>query len=183
MMIRGRKLGTCGLVLSLALLFAAMPADAAASGIGTADESGPEQSLNRDYEVQEATPANASAGASYVRTLLDALPTRDEVSRMSRAEQAEVRRQMETARAAYEALSPEEKELVSDAGEILAPLYTHFFLPLELDGEILVEVEETFFTVKDLLDPEEMEDLAEDAGDFMGISLMSREGTITGYPG
>ncbi len=172
-MTRGGKRWIYGLVLSLVLLLAAAPADSAASGTGTAAASASEPSPVRDYDMQEATPANAAAGASYVRMLLDALPTADEAGRMDEAEQAEVRRKMEAARAAYEALSPEEKELVPDAGEILAPLYMEFFLPLELDGERLVEVEDAFFTLEDLLDPEEMEEPAEDAGDLWGISPMS----------
>lgn len=178
MMKCGRKLCAFGLALSLALC-TAVPVGAAGPVTGGGDVmetvSAPEETLptasESDADQEELTSGiEGSEAAEEVRALLDALPAEDEIEGMNEAERDAVCEQVEAARAAYEALSAGEKDLVPDAGDILAPLYMALFLPLKLDGKTLVEVSDQYFTVRDLLRTQK---LKEDDGDPWGISLMT----------
>ena len=86
-----------------------------------------------EMEEESATPSNAiDSAVADVQTLIDALPTAEELESMSQDEQGTVYEQVQAAFDAYTALTDEEKELITGADifDDLFAVFNGMFVPL-----------------------------------------------------
>ena len=86
-----------------------------------------------EMEEESATPSNAiDSAVADVQTLIDALPTAEELESMSQDEQGTVYEQVQAAFDAYTALTDEEKELITGADifDDLLAVFNGMFVPL-----------------------------------------------------
>ena len=78
-----------------------------------------------EKEAAEKEAADKAA-AEAVQTLIDALPTLEEVQAMSMAEQTEAYNQVQSAYEAYDALTDDQKALTPDAESTFTSLFEYF---------------------------------------------------------
>lgn len=91
-------------------------------------EAAEKEAAEKEAAEKEAAEKEAAdkAAAEAVQTLIDALPTLEEVQAMSMAEQTEAYNQVQSAYEAYDALTDDQKALIPDAESTFTSLFEYF---------------------------------------------------------